>query len=183
RGRIEFYDNGLAAARQLLALHPDSYVALLAVGRAAIGAARAWQGLARAGVPLSALCLVDPTIGLRAAEGKVRWWRRHFDRPARAAGAPHNAGSGDTFAADSNEALWTALPPAVRAARARLLVVARELVELDDGLSALAGSDRAWRKTLGRTQTCLELEGADAGFTRPADWRKLTDWLATQLTR
>ena len=181
RGHLAIDDDAVDAARQLLALHPDSRVAVLAVGRGAIGAARAWRELNRAGVPLSALCLVDPALGLPAPGRKAGWWRRLFGRPARPVAEPRLGGTAGSVVEGSDVALWIALPAEVRAARARLLVVTRSAIRSHDGFATLARGERAWRKTLERPRSCLKLEGADAGFAQPAPWRKLTGWLATHL--
>ena len=181
RGRPAVDDDAVDAARQLLALHPDSRIAVLAVGRGAIGAARALHELNRAGVPLATLCLIDPALGLRAPEKKVGWWRRHFGRPARPLAEPRLGGATASVVEGSDIALWTSLPAEVRAARARLLVVTRSRVPSNEELTTLARGQRAWRKTLERPRSCLQLVGADPGFAQPAHWGKLTGWLATQL--
>jgi len=181
RGRPAVDDDAVDAARQLLALHPDSRIAVLAVGRGAVGAARAWRELNRAGVPLSTLCLVDPALGLPVPERKVGWWRRHFGRPARPPAEPRLGSATGSVVEGSDIELWTSLPAEVRAARARLLVVTRSAIRSHDGFATLARGERAWRKTLERPRSCLQLEGADPGFAQPAHWRKLTGWLATHL--
>ncbi|MFO1300394.1 MAG: hypothetical protein U1F17_08430 [Burkholderiaceae bacterium] len=169
-------EDAVAAARQLLALHPDAFVAVLAIGRGAVRAAHAWRALARADLPLSALCLIDPQIEMALDAPRPGWWRRMFG--ARAA-APSLAGASD--GGRDTAQLWRALPAAVHAARSRLLVVSRAQAASNPALSALARGDRDWRRALRRSRGWLQVEGAEAGFTESAEWRELTAWVAARL--
>lgn len=177
-------DDIAAAARRLLALYPDSFVTVLAVGRAAAGAARAWQGLAERHVPLSALCLIDPVIALQATTARSGWWRRMFgggdgSRPQGHPGAHVDDGA---HGVDATHA-WKTLPQTVRAARSKLLVITRSGGSSSLALAALTETERAWRKALRQSREWLQVEGVDAGFGDPGKCREIGDWLATRIAR
>lgn len=180
--RMDFDDHAVTAARHLLALYPDARIAILAVGSGAAGAARAWSAVARADLPLSALCLVDPLVGMAVATEKPDWWHRLHALSASEAGQAATPGFGEDEHAGSAE-LWHKLPTIVREAHAKLLVVARGSAVSSGPLVELAFGNRSWRKALRRSHGWLELARADPGFIRSADWLALTDWLATRLTR
>ena len=180
--RRDFDDHAMAAARHLLALHPDARVAVLAVGWGAAGAARAWAALARAELPLSALCLIDPVIGMTTATEKPGWWSRLHALSAAEADQAAPSGFDEDERAGS-AALWHELPALVGSTRSKLLVVARGSAVSHGPLVELAFGDRRWRKALHRSQGWLELARADPGFMRPDDWQTLTGWLATRLSR
>jgi hypothetical protein len=183
-GDPRYDEDAVAAARRLLALHPDAFVAVLAVGTGAVRAAHAWHALLRADLPLSALCLVDPQIAMAAEAPWPGWWRRLFGARAEAAAA-HSPDSADLPEARSNgvsaQQLWRSLPAAVRAGRSRLLLVSRGEAACRPALLALARGDRSWRKALRRSRGWLQLDDADTGFTEPAKWRELVEWLAARL--
>ncbi len=189
-GDPRYDEDAVAAARRLLALHPDAFVAVLAAGTGAVRAAHAWYALLRADLPLSALCLVDPWIAMAPDAARPSWWRRLFGARAEASSAdfPESAdspGSPDSPRASGNgvgsQQLWRSLPTAVRSGRSRLLLVTRGEAACGPALLELARDDRAWRKALRRSRGWLQLEDADAGFSDPAKWRELTDWLAGRL--
>lgn len=177
-GDPRYDEDVVAAARHLLSLYPDAFVAVLAAGRGAVRAAHAWHALARADLPLSALCLIDPKIAIGVEAPRPAWWRRLFG--ARAVplepSAPDSIGDGG----DASP-LWRSIPTAVRAARSQLFVASRGDGASSPALLSLARGDREWRKALRRSHGWLELEGADAAFTEPQKWRELTQWLATRL--
>ena len=178
------YDEAaIAAARQLLGLYPDAFVTVLAVGRGAIHAAHSWHALARADVPLSALCLIDPEIALPSAERAPNWWRRLLGaRGVDAAAPPDESIDGENARVDVAEsAIWYSLPEAVRAARSRLLIAARNESLSSAALLSLANERRDWRKALRRSRGLLRIDGADAGFTRPEPWRTLVEWPGARL--
>ncbi len=178
------YDEAaVAAARQLLGLYPDAFVAVLAVGRGATHAAHSWHALARAELPLSALCLIDPEIALPSAERKPNWWRRLFGaRGAESAAASVESSDGGDARGDVAEsAIWYSLPEAVRTARSRLLIAARADGPSNTALLSLANEHRDWRKALRRSGGLLRIDGADATFARPEAWRTLAEWLGARL--
>lgn len=180
--RMELDDHAVAAARHLLGQHPDARVAVLAVGWGAAGAARVWTALAGANLPLSALCLVDPVIGMAVETEKPGWWSRLHALSAPEPGQAAMPDAGEDEFAGSAE-LWSSLPASVREARAKLLVVARGRAVSGGPLVELAFGDRGWRKALRRSDGWLELAQADPWFTRTTDWQTLTDWLAARLAR
>lgn len=172
----------IAAARQLLRLHPDSFVAVLAVGRAAGVIVREWQALVDAGVPLSALCLIDPPITPQAVIARPAWWRRILGKHAQAVERSEPVlDGGERIDLPGEGQSWHALPDAVRAARARMLVVARGDDSSSDAVVALAQGDRRWRKALRKSRGWLQIHGAEPGFTQAEHWRPLIEWLATRL--
>ncbi|MCD6734827.1 MAG: hypothetical protein LT103_14675 [Burkholderiaceae bacterium] len=183
-GDPRYDEDAVAAARRLLKLHPDAFVAVLAVGAGAVRAAHAWHALLRADLPLSALCLVDPHIAMALDAPRRSWWRRLFNAgaTAAAAGSPDSADSpqagGNGVAAQQ---LWRSLPAAVRAGRSRLLLVSRGETACGPTLLALAREERSWRKALRRSRGWLQLDEADAGFSDPVKWRELVEWLAARL--
>ena len=175
-GDPRYDEDAVAAARQLLALHPDAFVAVVAVGRGTVRAAHAWRALARADLPLSALCLIDPQIEMAVDAPRPGWWRRMFGARATAQ-ALAGASDGDRDASQP----WRSLPAAVRATRSRLLVASRTQAASHPALLALTRDDRDWRRALRRSRGWLQVEGAEAGFTEPAKWRELTEWVAARL--
>ncbi len=183
-GDPRYDEDAVAAARRLLALHPDAFVAVLAVGAGAGRAAHAWHALLRADLPLSALCLVDPQIAMVLDASRRSWWRRLFGAGAEAAAARspdawHSPQAGGNGVAAQQ--LWRSLPAAVRAGRSRLLLVSRGEAGCAPALLALAREDRGWRKALRRSRGWLQLDEADAGFSDPVKWRELVEWLAARL--
>ncbi len=178
------YDEAaVAAARQLLGLYPDAFVTVLAVGKGAIHAAHSWHALARADLPLSALCLIDPEIALPSAERRPNWWRRLLGtRGVESAATPAESIDGGNTRVDVAEsAIWYSLPEAVRLARSRLLIAARADSPSNTALMSLANEHRDWRKALRRSRGLLRIDGADAAFTRPEPWRTLAEWLGARL--
>ncbi len=186
-GAPRYDEDAVAAARRLLALHPDAFVAVLAVGVGAVRAAHAWHALLRVDLPLSALCLVDPRIPMASDAPRPSWWRRLLGARAEASSAdfpdsvvsassPHASGNGA-----ATQQLWRSLPAAMRAGRSRLLLVTRGEAACGPALLELARDDRAWRNALRRSRGWLQIDDADAGFSDPAKWRELTEWLAAQL--
>lgn len=181
-------EDAVAAARCLLGLHPDAFVAVLAVGRAASRMPHVWHALARADLPLSALCLVDPQVDFASWAPRAGWWRRLFGRPPVAEAATPDAPEAAAKATDAGGAshgttqAWSSLPTAVRAARSRLLVVSRGEAGCSAALRSLARDDRTWRKALRRSRGLLQLEESAPGASDPADWRELSRWLAQRLT-
>jgi hypothetical protein len=178
------YDEAaVAAARQLLGLYPDAFVAVLAVGRGAVHATHSWHALARANLPLSALCLIDPDIALPSLERAPNWRRRLFGaRSVESAAAPAESIDGGNARVEASEsAIWYSLPEAVRAARSRLLIAARNDSPSNPALLSLANERRDWRKALRRSRGLLRIDGADAAFTRPEAWRTLSEWLGARL--
>lgn len=178
------YDEAaVAAARQLLVLYPDAFVTVVAVGKGAIHAAHSWHALARADLPLSALCLIDPDIALPSAARTRNSWRRLFGaRGVESAAAPTESTAGGTARVDvAQSAIWYSLPGAVRAARSRLLIAARSDSPSNTALLSLASEHRDWRKALRRSRGLLRIDGADAAFTRPDPWRTLAEWLGARL--
>lgn len=183
-GDPRYDEDAVAAARRLLVLHPDAFVAVLAVGAGAVRAAHAWHALLRADLPLSALCLVDPQIAIALDDPRPSWWRRLFGAGAgaAAAGLPDSADSPQAGRNGvSAQQLWHSLPAAVRAGRSRLLLVSRGEAGCAPALLALAREDRGWRKALRRSRGWLQLDEADAGFSDPVKWRELVEWLAARL--
>lgn len=178
-GDPRYDEDALAAARQLLALQPDAFIAVLAVGRGAARAAHAWHALARADLPLSALCLIDPQVEMSLEAPRAGWWRRMLG--GRSA-VPTPGPAGDVEGGLDASRLWRSVPTAVRAARSRLLVASRGEAASSPALLALARGDREWRKALRRSRGWLQIDGADPGFTDAAQWRALTEWLAMRLT-
>jgi hypothetical protein len=182
-GSSAFHDQDVvAAARHLLTLQPDAFVALLAAGDAAVSAARAWNALIRAAVPLSAMCLIDPAIAIPAPARRQGWFRRILGGSAPGAEEP---GSPTTHGESAEMAetlrIWRALPAAVRTGRSRLLVAARGDDRANAALVGLARGNRAWRKALRRSDGWLQVEKADPGFGDSAQRRALADWLVARL--
>lgn len=182
-GDARFDEDAVAAARHLLKLHPDSYVAVLAAGRGAAGAARAWHALAEAALPLSALCLVDPRICAGAGTIRAEWWRRLLGLRAPAVREPSIPAT-DVPPADADlgdAPLWHALPAAVRAARSKLLLAVRGDEQSNAEVFELVSRTRTWNKALRRSRGWLQLKDADPGFTHAASWHELTEFLARRL--
>lgn len=182
-GSSAFHDDDVvAAARHLLTLQPDAFVALLAAGNAAVGAARSWNALIRAAVPLSALCLVDPAIAIPAPARRQGWLRRIFGGSTPEAEEPGSSPThGESAEIAERLRIWHALPAAVRSGRSRLLVAARGDDRSNAALLALARGTRAWRKALRRSDGWLQVEQADPGFGISAQRRVLADWLVARL--
>ncbi|MBX3591984.1 MAG: hypothetical protein KF755_13865 [Burkholderiaceae bacterium] len=182
-GSSAFHDDDVvAAARHLLTLQPDAFVALLAAGDAAVSAARSWNALIRAAVPLSALCLVDPVMAIPAPARRQGWFRRIFGGTppgAEEAGSPPPHGESAETAATLR--VWRGLPAAVRTGRSRLLVAARGDDRSNAALVGLARGTRAWRRALRRSDGWLQIGEADPGFGLSAHRRVLADWLAARL--
>lgn len=174
------YDEAaVAAAQQLLRLYPDAFVGVLAVGRGATNAAHSWHALARADVPLSALCLIDPVIALPGVEQNASWWKRLLG--GRWANGPVRSTHDRDAAVDvAAPGIWYSLPEMVRAARSRLLVAARTDDPSNEALLSLVRENRDWRKALRRSRGLLEVEGANPEHTQAATWQTLTAWLGAR---
>lgn len=171
------YDGDLvAAATDLLALHPDAQLVVVGFGDAALPIARALPAMRTASLPLSALCFVDPrlpTVNPIEARGA---WRRITGR----ASPTMEALRDDSSSLHDDERTWLGLPDALRGASLHVAggheLHARELMRV------LLAEDKGWRRAMRGGESFRRIDGADAGYTQPTHWRALVEWIVQQIT-
>ncbi|MCD6671543.1 MAG: hypothetical protein LT106_01690 [Burkholderiaceae bacterium] len=171
------YDGDLvAAATDLLALHPDAQLVLVGFGDAALPIARSLPAVRTAALPVNALCFVDPRLAtVRPIEARGLW-RRITGR----ASPTMEALRDDSPSLHDDERTWLGLPDRLRGASLHVAtghdLHARELMR------TLLAEDRDWRRALHNGERFRSVDGADAGYAQAEHWRTLVEWIVQQIT-
>lgn len=178
-GQTARYEGDLvAAAEDLLALHGDARLVIIAFGDAAIPLARSLPAIRTASLPCRALCFVDPRLPtVRTIESRGLW-RRITRRPS-----PTMEALGDPSSSlHEDERTWFDLPRALHAANASLRVAAGQDLHARELTRNLIAEDHAWRRALRDSEAFRRIDGADEGYSQAEQWRALVEWIVRQIT-
>ncbi|MCD6680892.1 MAG: hypothetical protein LT102_09605 [Burkholderiaceae bacterium] len=170
------YDGDLvAAATDLLSIHPDARLVLVGFGDAALPIARSLHAVRTASLPLQALCFVDPRLAsVRPIEPRGLW-RRLTGRASPTIEALEDGSS----SLDEDERIWLGVPDALHGAS--LHIAAGHELHVRELIRTLVAEDMRWRRVL-RNEAFQRIEGADAGYSHDAHWRALVEWIVQQIT-
>jgi len=173
------YDGDLvAAAADLLTLHPDAKLVFIGFGAAALPIVQSLRALRAASLPMSALCFVDPLLAdVRPIEPRGVW-RRLTGRASPTMEALDDASSW----LHEDERAWLGLPDVLRVAGASLHVAVGHEPHARELMRTLVAEDRRWRRALRNGEGFRRIDGADAGFAQAEHWRTLVEWLVQQIT-